>query len=171
MLFYDIYLLNRSLPDLLWNHRLDNLPSDLGDSYRIKIRRKAVWVDTIQQLRHGLPFDKHLRVTFLGEPAVDAGGPLREYLHLLVGGVARNNSLFVGDETSRAPAHNIAEVDRKTYYFVGVILAMSIVHGGPAPCFFTEAVADFILYGLDKTRPTIEDVPDTVVRMQLDKVS
>lgn len=54
--------------------------------------------------------------------------------------VACKNSLLVGD----APAHNIAEI-------VGVILAMSIVHGGPAPCFFTEAVADFILYGLEKT--------------------
>ena len=27
---------------------------------------------------------KHLKVTFVGEPAVDAGGPLREYFHLLL---------------------------------------------------------------------------------------
>ncbi len=101
-----------------------------------------MWVDTLHQLRQGLPVTKHLQVTFLGEPAVDAGGPLREFFQLLVASVARNNSLFVGEETSRAPAHNVSEVDKNSYFFVGIILAMSIVHGGPAPCFFTGAVAD-----------------------------
>ena len=85
--------------------------------------------------------------------------------------VARNNSLFIGEETRRAPAHNISAVEKNTFYFVGIMLAMSIVHGGPAPCFFTEAVADFILYGLGKTKPTVEDVPDSDVRVKLQSVS
>ena len=34
---------------------------------------------------------------------------------------------------------------------MGVALAMSVVHGGPAPAFFSTAVADILLYGL-KTR-------------------
>ena len=38
---------------------------------------------------------KHLKVTFIGEPAVDAGGPLREYFHLLLRELAENSSLFV----------------------------------------------------------------------------
>ena len=160
---------NRSLSELLWNHRLAVLPDDPDDKHRIKVRRRAVWADTLHQLRKGLPVTKHLRVTFLGEPAVDAGDPLREFLHLLVASVA-HNSLFVGEETSRAPAHNVSAVEQNTYHYVGVILAMSIVHGGPAPCFFTNAVADFILYGLDITRPTIEDVPDQEVRVKLRKV-
>lgn len=156
--------------DLIRSHRLDVLPSDPQDVYRIKVRRTAVWADTIQQLRRGLPVEKHLRVTFLGEPAVDVGGPLREYFHLLIASVAQNNSLFVGPQFKRTPAHSVVEVDRKTFYYVGVILAALIVYGGSAPSFFTEAVADFLLYGLGKVRVTVEDVPDPVIRVKLEKV-
>lgn len=101
---------------------------------------------------------------------MDVGGPLREYFHLLMASVAQNNSLFVGPQSKRAPAHSVVEVDRKTFYYVGVVLAASIVHGGPAPAFFTEAVADFLLFGLGKVRVTVEDVPDAAMRVKLEKV-
>ena len=65
-----------SLPSLLWNHRLDVLYHDPEDKYRLKVRRRAVWEDTLNRLKRGLPIDKYLRVVFLGEPAVDTGGPL-----------------------------------------------------------------------------------------------
>ena len=159
-----------SLPSLLWNHRLDVLSHDPEDKYRLKVRRRAVWEDTLNQLKRGLSIDKHLNVVFLGEPAVDTGGPLREFLHLLISSIARNNSLFTGDETHRVPAHNVMEVEKNTYYYVGVMLAISIVHGGPAPSFFSDAVADFLLRGLGKTRPTVYDVPDLGLQQKLIKV-
>ena len=49
------------------------------------------------------------------------------------------------------------------------MLLMPIVHGGPAPCLFTNTVADFILYRLQKTKPTVEDVPDADVRAKLQR--
>lgn len=122
------------------------------------------------QFRHGVPIHKHLRVTFLCKPAVDTGGPLREFLHLLVSAIARNNSLFVGDINRRAPLHNMEELEKNTYYYVGTMLAVSIVHGGPPPCFFSNAVADFLLYGMGKTKPNVEDIPDYTIQQKLTKV-
>ena len=84
--------------------------------------------------------------------------------------IASNNHLFTGGEANRVPAHNVLEVGKRPYVFVGVASAMSIVHGGPAPAFFSTAVADFLLYGLDKTYPTVNDIPDMDVREKIDKV-
>ena len=39
--------------------------------------------DTIFSLRAGFNEQKHLRVRFIGEPAVDEGGPRREFFMLL----------------------------------------------------------------------------------------
>ena len=57
-------------------------------------------------------------------------------MHMLISSIARNNSLFTGDETHCVPAHNVMEVEKNTYYYVGVMLAISIVHGGPVHHFF-----------------------------------
>ena len=50
---------------------------------------------------------------------------------------------------------------------MGVVLAM---HSGMATSFFTATVADFLLYGIDKTYPTVKDVPDMEVRVKREKV-
>jgi len=62
------------------------------------------------------------------------------------------------------------ELDRVTYKYVGAILALSIVYGGPAPQFFAESVADYFVYGFNGVQTTIEDIPDTLVKEKLTKV-
>ena len=146
------------------------LSSDRDQIYRIKVRRKHVWEDALHHFKCGLPATLHLRVTFLGEPAVDAGGPLREFLHLLMSEIAKNNTLFCGDETARVPNHNMVELAKKTYEYVGSMLAVSIVHGGPAPHFFAHGVADYIMYGIDHVNARVEDIPDVIVKAKLTKV-
>ena len=46
-------------------------------------------------------------------------------------------------------------------------MAMSIVNGGPGPQCFSNAVADYVCYGMSKVRATIADVPDSNVQQQL----
>lgn len=111
-----------------------------------------------------------LRVVFLGESAVDGGGPMREYLHLLVAAFARNNSLFCGPMISRTPMHNMTALDKQTFFYVGRIIAISLVYGGPSPSFFSSAVADYITYGVLKVKATVDDVPDEKVKEKLVKV-
>lgn len=144
-----IIITSSALRSILWNHRLDVLSSDQTDTFRMKIHPRSVLEDTLYHLRHGLPLHKNLKMVFLGEPAVDVGGPLREFFHILVSSIAHNHLLFAGEEGNRVPTHNILELEKRSYFYVGEILAVSIVHGGPAPSFFTEAVADFLLYGIE----------------------
>ena len=53
------------------------------------------------------------------------------------------------------PQLNAVELKKKT---VGEMLTTSLIHGGPAPHLFSEAVSDFILHGMDKVRVTVNDV-------------
>ena len=113
---------------------------------------------------------KHIKITFVPEPAVDQGGPLREYFRLLLAAIATSNALFCGPDVSRTPNHHIEELEKMTFYYVGVIIALSLVHGGPAPHFFSSAVADYIIYGIQRVNATIEDVPHYKMKQSLQKV-
>ena len=126
--------------------------------------------DAFHKVRN-LDLTKHIRITFLGEPAVDAGGPLREFFHLLLMSIAQNNKLFCGPPDARTPNHNIVELQKKTYYYVGVFFALSIIHGGPAPTFLSSAVADYIVHGIQKVKASITDVPDPQMKQCLFKVN
>lgn len=68
-------------------HRNSVLPSNPEDRLRIIVRRKHILEDTLHKLRNGIDISKHLRVTFIGEPAIDDGGAMREYMRLLLGSV------------------------------------------------------------------------------------
>lgn len=47
---------------------------------------------------------------------------------------------------------------------------MSLVRGGPAPCFLAKPVVDYILYGLERVKVCIEDVHDQVIKGKVQKV-
>ena len=122
-----------SLPTLLHGLLIRHLPLDRSENQWIMIRQKHVWEDALHRFKSGLDVNKYLKVTFVGEPAVDEGGPLWEFFHLLISSISHNNNLFCGDEASRVPRLNMTELEKKTYYYVGMMLALSLVHGGPAP--------------------------------------
>ena len=71
-----------SLDTLLIFHQSSVLSSNPEDWIRITVRRKHIFEDTLHKLWSGIDISKHLRITFIGEPAVD-GGPMREYMRLL----------------------------------------------------------------------------------------
>ena len=96
---------------------------------------------------------------------------MREYLRLLLGTVISNNSLFCGDINSQYLQHNIIELNKKTYYHVGQILSMSLLHGGPVPSFFAHPIADYIVHGIEKVKVGITDVQDVIMKRKLQKVS
>ena len=155
---------------MLYGLRVKYLPPNRSECQRLIVRRKHVFEDALHRYKSGLELTKYLKVTFVGEPAADEGGPLREFFYLLVQSISKNNSLFCGEEGNRVPQVNAVELKKQTYKKVGEMLATSLVHGGPAPHFFSEAVADYILFGMDKVRVTVSDVPDNDVRSKLIKV-
>lgn len=93
------------LADILRQHTSLNLTGDKDRPHRVTVRRGHILEDAVASLRC---YDetKHLRVTFLGEPAVDEGGPRREFFMLLLGDVANNGSLLDGSPERRVLRHN-----------------------------------------------------------------
>ena len=76
--------------------------------------------------------------------------------------------IFSGEEGRRIPRHSMLELENRTYYCVGKVLALSLMHGGPAPRFFARTVVDYIFNGMADASPF--DVPDQAVRESLIKV-
>lgn len=166
-----LYSCDVAVSTLLRSHRVKLLPVNPDESQRIVIRRKHVWADALHRFKTGLNVKQYIKITFVGEPAVDQGGPLREFFCILIGDIARNNNLFSGSEISRVPVHNMPELSKKTYYYIGSMLALSIIHGGPAPAFLATAVADYIVYGMVGVKATVHDIPDPTVKEKVLKVN
>lgn len=89
-------------------------------------------------MKCGINFQQQLCIVFVGEPAVDVGGPLREFLHLLMGEIAANNSLFLRRRALRAPVPNMAALQKLTFKHVGEMISVSPIHGGPPPTFLAQ---------------------------------
>ena len=84
------------------------------------MRRGHILDDAISSLRPGFDEKKHVRVRFLGEPAVDEGGPRREFFMLLMGAIGNNCSLLDGPPNRRVLRHNTSAFQ--------VILLVVLVH-------------------------------------------
>ena len=56
------------------------------------------------------------------------------------------------------------------YLYVGKMIALSILHGGPGPEFFAPVVVDYLFGGISAVNPTIEDVPDKDLQLKIRKV-
>ena len=159
---------NGTVKDLLCGLLIKNLPVDRLEGQRFIVRRKHVFDDALCRFKSGIDFGKYLKLTFVGEPAAGEGGPLRELFSPPDG---QNRNLFCGEEGNRVPQLNAIELKRQTYVRVEEMIASSLVHGGPAPPFFSESVADYIIHGMEKVHVTVDDVPDESVKGKLLKVN
>lgn len=104
---------------------------------RIKIRRSHVWQDAAFKLRKCTENDlnKLIKIQFVGEPAVDQGGPRNEFFSLLHKEMAAS-SLFVGEPRSKCFNHNVIALEKKEYLLYGQLCSLAILQHSPPPCFF-----------------------------------
>ena len=112
---------------------------------------------------------KMLKVRFISEQAQDEGGPRREFFRHLMK-TALQHPMFIGWPDHVIPVHNINAVAENKYYLVGKIIATSLVQGGEPPVCFSAAVADFIVYDSVRSKPCIDDIPESDVREAMKKV-
>ena len=146
-----------------------NIAEDPDDRQKIPVRRKHIWNDTKRALSRVVFQDrKGLSITFIGEPAVDDGGPLREFFRLLMLEIGKDTSLFCGPEGRRTPTHNLLALQRNEYFFVGKCIALSISYGGPGPHFLCETIARYMC-NEPVTTPQLA-VPNYEVRERIEKV-
>lgn len=95
-----------TIEGVIKQHRGQVITGDPDKPYRITVRRSNILEDTLDELRFGFDESKYFRVTFMGDPAVDQGGPRREYFMLLMGTIANSGSLLDGPPDRRILRHN-----------------------------------------------------------------
>ena len=87
-------------------HKIDN-----HRIWRITVRRQNVFEDTLRAMKGCVDSEaKCLDVRFLGEPAIDEGGPTREFLRLLMRSIDTNRLYLDGAPNHRVPRHNVIAV-------------------------------------------------------------
>ena len=110
-----------------------------------------------------------IKVRFIGEEAVDTGGPRREFFHLVLREMFRS-SLFQGYPSHIVPLHNIEAVTSNIFYIIGKILATCIVQGGEAPVCFSKAIGDYLIYDEIRSPVCLEDIAGQEIQNNLQKV-
>ena len=77
--------------------------STSGNKIRLKVRRSCLWDDTLANIKRVNPdcLNGIVTVQFIGEPAVDEGGPRKEFFFLVYKHMQQSSSLFTGPPTSR----------------------------------------------------------------------
>ena len=106
---------------------------------------------------------------FVGEPALDAGGPLREYFRLLWLSLHQNLCLFAGKENARVLAYNITAIQQCEYVFIGHYISLALVYGGCAPHFFSNSLVSQ-LFNEPLTEAMVDDIPEEVISKHRNKV-
>ncbi|CEP62262.1 putative E3 ubiquitin-protein ligase HUL4 LALA0_S05e01508g [Lachancea lanzarotensis] len=117
---------------------------------RISIRRDHVAEDSLRCIEsHRSDLGKCLRVEFIDEPGIDAGGLRKEWFSLLTKELFNpDNGLFTVVEESRYSWFNMAYEDfgsspdnaSKLYYLFGIVLGLAIYNGTILDVYFPRAL-------------------------------
>lgn len=66
---------------------------------------------------------------------------------------------------------SFAAVREDLYFEAGEMIAVSLVHGGPSPGFFSKTLFNCLVYGPENVKPTLEDVADVGVAETIKRVN
>ncbi|MEQ2292282.1 hypothetical protein AMECASPLE_021611 [Ameca splendens] len=100
--------------------------------------------------------------------ALKKGGPRREFLTLLMSHL-RNHPIFDGPLENRYLICNSRAARKDEYFLAGKMIAVSIVHGGPAPHFLSKNLVNHMM-GNPSFSTTAEDVKDEEIGKGLQQV-
>ncbi|XP_059675684.1 G2/M phase-specific E3 ubiquitin-protein ligase [Gavia stellata] len=74
----------------------------------------------------------------------------------------QNSSLFEGSSAKNLSL-DFQAVKENLYFEAGKMIAVSLVHGGPSPGFFSKTLYNCLVYGPENVKPALEDVADVDV--------
>jgi len=121
---------------ILKQHQLRAMSAKDDDFQHLTVHRAYLFADALRGFsKPTFNASKPLKVSLIGEDAVDAGGPRRELFRHLIPEIATKSGLFAG-WPDHVPLHNIDAVATNTFYVVGKMLAACPVTRGSATCMF-----------------------------------
>uniref|UniRef100_A0A8C0HI49 G2/M-phase specific E3 ubiquitin protein ligase n=1 Tax=Chelonoidis abingdonii TaxID=106734 RepID=A0A8C0HI49_CHEAB len=140
---------------------------------RLNINRDNIWSSALKGFR-GRNFNpaNTMEVKFTnckGRVETDAfHGSKHEFFRLLMLHL-QNSSLFEGSSSKNLSLDSQA-VKENLYYEAGKMIAVSLVHGGVPPSFFSKTLFNCLVYGPENVKPTVEDVADFDVAQRIKMV-
>ena len=118
-----------------------------------------------RQLKQGLiPF----RITFIGEPAFDAGGPTREFFTYVFNDASRY--IMEGTTDSFTFLHDVKKLRNGDFECYGTLIALALIYGCPGPRNMQESLACALLY-MPIVKGKIKDIPDLEIQTKLEELS
>ena len=144
---------------------------------RVMVRRECIFSDSVACFKQrNYNFNVPVRITFEGEPAIDGGGPMREFFTLLMRELLSPSAdirLFEGRNLYHLPLHNTDALRSNLFKVAGRMVTASVIQGGPGFPVFSKAVYLYFQnpnpHGLVE-HVTKEDVVDMEVVDTLNKV-
>ena len=139
---------------------------------KFNISRNFLWEGTRRALsRKSFSPANKVSVKFtddsgVSEGAVDLGGPMREFFTLCLQ-YLHNSLLFCGLENHKFLSFQSRCLEDDDYFIAGTIIAMSIVHGGPAPQFLSPLMFDALVNDMSKVVVSVQDVYDAELQSSL----
>ena len=144
---------------------------------RISVNRESLFSDSIIAFKSAnFKYDQPFRISFENEPAMDGGGPMREYFSLLLKGLVSSLSsvrLFEGKELSLLPMHNTDALRGGLFKVAGRIIACSIINGSAGlPCLANPVYKYLTTQNMEDAveEAVPDDIPDPEVRQALKEV-
>ncbi|XP_071810893.1 G2/M phase-specific E3 ubiquitin-protein ligase-like [Apostichopus japonicus] len=144
--------------------------------FRFNVNRLHLWECAVRGFKR-LSFagDKRIVVHFTDsigniEGAVDQGGPLREFIRLMMKNLQKNNSVFDGPLDRRFLRMNTNALNGGLFKVAGTMVAVSLIHGGLAPHFFWRSLFNIVSYGFEAAAPLVEEVRDPETKLLIEAI-
>ena len=109
-----------------------------------------------------------IRIVFIGEPALDAGGTLRAFFTFHFDAAARN--IMQGTSSSFTLLHDVKIVNNGGFERFGLLIALALIYGSRDPRNMQESLV-FALLDLPIADENIEDVPNFDIQTKLQELS
>uniref|UniRef100_A0A8D2DR68 G2/M phase-specific E3 ubiquitin-protein ligase n=1 Tax=Sciurus vulgaris TaxID=55149 RepID=A0A8D2DR68_SCIVU len=148
--------------DLLSKFRGDDSKLKKKKTKRLFINKADIWNSVLDGFRNQNFNPLYtIEVAYVNENdefGRELPGSKQEFLSLLMQHL-ENSSLFEGS-LSKNLSLNSQALKENLYYEAGKMLAISLVHGGPSPGFFSKTLFNCLVYGPENTQPILDDVSD-----------
>ncbi|XP_078515543.1 G2/M phase-specific E3 ubiquitin-protein ligase [Lissotriton helveticus] len=139
------------------------LQIDTQSISKLVINRTDIWGSAVMGFRlRNFSAIQTLKVTFTGpqdqSEMKDVEVSNHEFFRLLMQ-CLQNSSVFERSSPKNL-SYDFRALQGNLYYEAGKMIAVSLIHGGPAPSFFSKTLFHCLVHGPGNVEPSIEDVAD-----------
>ncbi|NXG20360.1 G2E3 ligase, partial [Grallaria varia] len=132
---------------------------------RLNINRENIWTSALKGFRQrNFSPTNTIEIHFTNcknRSKTDTSASRHQFFQLLMLHL-QNSSLFEGSSAKNLSL-DFQAVKENLYFEAGRMIAVSLVHGGPSPGFFSKTLFNCLVYGPENVKPALEDVADVDV--------